>query len=121
MTRLPTEVEHCEYVAEAISVMKSHGIHHLPVMSGSHLKGLVSQRDLLNARVEHGDALDAMPLDDICQQDVLSVNPDTLVDDVARQMLERKVGSAVVIDGGFVVGIFTTTDALHVLSNLGAT
>ena len=43
------------------------------------------------------------------------VRPDTLVDEVARQMLSRKVGSAVVIDGGFVVGIFTTTDALRVL------
>jgi acetoin utilization protein AcuB len=115
MTRLPMEVEQCENVAEALNVMKSHGIRHVPVMSGSHLKGLVSQRDILQAQIEHGDTLDDMPLKDIFQQDVLNVSPDTLVDEVARRMLEQKVGSAVVVDGGFVVGIFTTTDALRVL------
>ncbi len=115
MTRLPVEVERCETVAEAIHAMETHGIRHVPVMSGSHLQGLVSQRDILQARISHGDAADAMPLQDICQQDVLTVSPTSKINEACRQMLERKVGSAVVVDGGFVVGIFTTTDALRAL------
>ena len=40
---------------------------------------------------------------------------DAKIDEVAEQMLDRRVGSALVMDGGFVVGIFTATDALRFL------
>ena len=119
MTRIPIEVERCQNVAEAVRVMKSHNIRHIPVMSGSRLKGMLSQTDVLDARISHGDALDSMQLESICNTNVLSVSPITPVDEVARQMLARKVGSAAVVDQGFVVGIFTTTDALRFLSELG--
>ena len=119
MTRIPIEVERCENVAEAVHVMKSHKIRHIPVMSGSRLKGMLSQTDILQARIAHGDALDSMQLESICHTDVLSVSPVTPLDEVARQMLSRKVSSAAVVDQGFVVGIFTTTDALRFLAELG--
>ena len=118
MTRIPMEVEQCQTVDEAIQLMRAHGIRHIPVMNGSHLKGIVSDRDLLQIRLNDKHSGKHL-LNDICQQDVLSVSPIALVDAVARLMLKRKVGSAVVVDGGFVVGIFTTTDALRVLSDLG--
>ena len=118
MTRLPVEAENCETVADALRVMESHGIRHIPVMSGAHLSGLVSDHDILQAQLTYGDRANDMVLEDICQKDVLSVGPMTSINDVARAMLARKVGSAVVVDGGYVVGIFTTTDALRVLQNL---
>ena len=118
MTRIPIELETCEKVGEAIAVMASHAIRHIPVMSGSHLKGVISQSDILQAQVEYDDALDDMALEEICQRDVLSVSPVTPIDQVAKQMLERKTGSAIVVDGDFVVGIFTTTDALRALSDI---
>jgi acetoin utilization protein AcuB len=46
------------------------------------------------------------------------VRPDTPVDEVAREMADRRYGCAVVIEGGKVVGVFTTTDALRALSEL---
>ena len=119
MTRLPVEAERCETVADALRVMELHEIRHIPVMSGSHLKGLVSDHDILQAQARHGDRADDIVLEEICQQDVLSVGPMTSIDAVARAMLDRKVGSAVVVDGGYVVGIFTTTDAQRALQDLG--
>ena len=118
MTRIPMEVEQCQTVDEAIQLMRAHGIRHVPVMNGSHLKGIVSDRDLLQIRLNDKHSGKHL-LNDICQQDVLSVSPIAQVEEVAGLMLKRKVGSAVVVDGGFVVGIFTTTDALRVLSDLG--
>ena len=115
MTRLPVEAERCHTVREAIDVMASHNIHHIPVMSGSHLVGIVTERDVMRARIEHAGRLGTVTLLDICQRDVLSVDPVTPVDEVVRRMLGRNVGSVVVVDGGFVVGIFTTTDALRLL------
>ncbi|MDP6721965.1 MAG: CBS domain-containing protein, partial [Pirellulaceae bacterium] len=120
MTHLPVESDRCETVAEAVRLMDAHQIRHLPIMTGSRLRGIVSQRDILAARLCHGDALDEMPLDSICRTDVLTVSPVAPIDQVAEQMLARHVGSAVVVDGGYVVGMFTTTDALHVLQALFA-
>jgi hypothetical protein len=39
----------------------------------------------------------------------------TAIDDVAAQRLARRIGSAVVVDGGFVLGIFTVRAALRLL------
>jgi CBS domain-containing protein len=118
MTHLPAEIERCETVAEAIALMEKHQIRHIPVMSGAQLKGIVSQRDILTARVRYGDQLGKMSVENVCQLEVLTVSPVTAVNEVAEHMLDRGAGSAVVVDGGFVVGIFTTTDALRVLSQL---
>jgi CBS domain-containing protein len=118
MTRLPVEAERCRTVCEAIELMDAHAIRHIPVMNGSHLIGIVTERDVLKARIEFGKRISVVSLADICQRDVLSISPVTPINEVVRRMLGRNVGSAVVVDGGFVVGIFTTTDALRVLRDI---
>jgi CBS domain-containing protein len=115
MTHLPVEAERCDTVADAARAMETKQIRHIPVMSGARLKGIVSHSDILAARVAHGSCADDLELEDICQADVLTVSPLLRLDEVAEQMLERRAGSAVVMDGGFIVGIFTATDALRFL------
>jgi acetoin utilization protein AcuB len=116
MTHLPVEAERCETAGDAETMMRQHAIHHLPVMSGSQLKGIVSQRELLEARLHLGKQFAATPLERVCTKQVLTVSPITPVDEVVRMLLAENAGSAVVIDSGFVVGIFTTTDALRFIS-----
>lgn len=118
MTHLPVEAEKCQTVSDAVSLMHQNHIHHLPVMSGSHLKGIVSLHDLLQHRVEHAGSAESMLLEEICTGDLLKVGPLTPVNEVAKRMLDRKIDCAVVVDGGFVVGLFTSTDALRILDEL---
>ena len=118
MTRLPLEIERIDNVSNAKRLMELFGIRHVPVMSGLHLKGIVSQRDILNASIRLGKGIDDLPIEEIYNPDVLTVSPLTPVDEAAWQMLERGVGSAVVVDGEYVVGIFTSTDALKTLGSL---
>ncbi len=118
MTHLPVEAESCQTVADAKNLMTAGNIRHLPVMNGARLHGLISERDLLTARLRHGKALDNKPLEEICQSDILTVSPVADISEVARKMLDRQVDCAVVVDGGFVVGMFTTTDALRLLQSL---
>jgi acetoin utilization protein AcuB len=47
-----------------------------------------------------------------------SVAPDAPLREVAREMSARKCGSAVVVEGEQVVGVFTTTDALTLLADV---
>ena len=44
------------------------------------------------------------------------VAADAHLRDVARALAEKKYGSAVVVDGDQVIGVFTTTDALKALA-----
>ena len=113
MTHLPVEAERCETIADAIALMDKHGIHHIPVMNGTRLKGVVSLADILRCRAERPGEGDAVPLEDACRPDIFTVGPLTPVDDVARGFLELGTDSAVVMDGGFVVGICTTSDILR--------
>lgn len=118
MTRLPLEIERVENVANARRLMELFGIRHVPVMQGLHLRGVVSQRDILEATVRYGSSIDDLPIEEICQRDVLTVSPLTPIDQVAEQMLQRGVGSAMVVDADVAVGIFTSTDALRLLTEV---
>ncbi len=113
MTHLPVEAERCESAEEAMALMQQHDIQHLPVMSGSHLKAIVSLRDLLQARAELGDRFSATPLEQIRTSHALTVSPVDPIDEVARKMLQRGADGAAVVDSGFVVGVFTATDAIR--------
>jgi len=57
-------------------------------------------------------------VEDAMSTQVYSVEPDTGLDAVAREMAEHKYGSAVVMQNQKVVGIFTTVDACSALAEL---
>lgn len=118
MTKSPITVERDATMAFALRVMEEHGIRHLPVVHEGHLLGLVSERELRvvenmrtvdSAMCIVGDFLLAAPY---------SVAPETSLREVVRLMAQKKYGSAVVVDGDVVIGVFTTTDALHALAKV---
>lgn len=117
MTHLPVEIEHCETAQDAAALMRQHAIHHVPVMNGSHFIGIVAQHDLLESQVRLGDKFSATPLDQICSSNPLVVAPVDPIDVVVRHMLKRETDCATVIDGGFVVGVFTANDALRFIAD----
>jgi acetoin utilization protein AcuB len=116
MTESPVTVGPQVSMAEAHALMREHRIRHLPVMQGGRLIGMVTARDL--AVVEALADFDPRELsvDEAMSEDVYAVPPDALLRKVAAEMAERKLGSAVVVDGGKVVGVFTATDACRTLA-----
>lgn len=115
MSRLPVEIEESLSVAEARDVMARDGVRHLPVMRGSHLVGLVSLHDIDAARAE-GRETDAVSK--LGPREVLTVSPVEPLPEVCRSMNRLGVGSAVIVDGGVTVGIFTAADAVRALAAL---
>lgn len=105
-------------------------VRHLPVVSPEGgLIGIVTDRDLRHhlfaPRVikEVGSIavdilLKAVPVSEIMSSPVMSVPAKADVVEAARIMLEDKVGSLPVVEGGKVVGIVTETDVLrHICKN----
>jgi len=105
-------------VAVARRKMNKHHIRHLPVLHGGRLVGMVTDRDLtLVESLHHGD-LEAVAVDEVMSPEPYAITPSTSLEWVALDMAEHKYGSAVVLDHGEVVGVFTTVDALRALSDL---
>jgi acetoin utilization protein AcuB len=98
----------------AWNVMRDHRIHHLVVMSGHDIAGVLSDRDAGGAKgaaVRAGHAVA-----DLMTEDVITVAPDTPVRKVANVMRGRSAGCVVVTDRpGHAVGIVTTSDLLELL------
>jgi acetoin utilization protein AcuB len=118
MTRSPYSIGDEQTLARAASMMKDHGIRHLPVLHGGHLVGIVTERDV--QLVETLDDVDPrlVTVSDAMAQSVYAVGPETPLAQVATEMAARKYGAAVVMRGRDVVGIFTTVDACRALAAL---
>lgn len=116
MTRLPEEVDRRVSLARAGEIMREHGIHHLPVMDGPRLYGILSARDVEVLTAALGDGGE-MPIGAVCVVDPYTVGPTASLHEVAEVMAQRRIGSAVIVDADVVVGIFTVTDALRALAS----
>jgi CBS domain-containing membrane protein len=98
-------------------------IRHLPVLDGIELVGMVTQRDLLAGslarafQVEAGQRRDFMrsvEVRDVMSKEVVSIGTGNTLEQVARTMLERKIGCLPVLNGeGMLVGLVTESDLVR--------
>jgi acetoin utilization protein AcuB len=116
MTANPIAIASDRTLADAHRIMRDRKIRHLPVVDAGRLVGLVSQRDLYLLQTLKGVDPDAERVEEAMTAEPFTVAPDAPLEDVATAMAEHKYGSAVVLDGGQVVGVFTTVDALRALA-----
>jgi len=118
MTPSPHTVGRGQPLLVARSLMHQHRVRHLPVLDGGKLVGLLSERDL--GVVEGLPRVDAASLtvEDAMTAGTYVVSQDAPLATVAAEMAETKFGAAVVMDGGRVVGVFTSVDALRALAAL---
>lgn len=122
MTEDPITVTPRATVSDALELMVSHDVRHLPVVSHDRLVGMLSDRDLRGLFVPDRDlsgAYDASRLDvevgDIMSTQALSVTTEQDVDDAIEVLLEHRVGAVAVIHplDGTLVGIVSYTDILR--------
>lgn len=105
-------------LAEAHRLMRERNIRHLPVVDGGRLVGVVSQRDLYQLETLRGVDPGVEIVHEAMASEPYAVPPDAPLEAVAATMAESKYGSAVVVDRGSVIGLFTTVDALRALAAL---
>ncbi len=118
MAPSPYSIEKGASLAQARELMERHLIRHLPVMDGETLVGMLSTRDLhlLQALDDHDPG--NVQITAAISEPPYTVQIGTQLRNVVVYMAAKKYGAAIVLDGTKVVGLFTTVDALRVLSNL---
>ncbi len=114
MTPCPQTIEREATMAEARAQMRKLGIRHLPVLDDGQLVGVVSERDLSFAE-RFVDARETSVGDVMTKEPYMAV-PYAPLADVAQAMAQNRYGTAIVIDRGNVVGVFTATDALRAIA-----
>ena len=118
MTTSPHTIGDDQPMAVAHRMMREHHVRHLPVLRGSKIVGLVSDRDLNMVET----LVDVDPrkvlVSEAMSQDPYVVSPEASLDEVVSTMAEKKYGSAVIAQHDKVVGIFTTVDACRAFADL---
>jgi acetoin utilization protein AcuB len=118
MSPSPYTIQCDASLTEAHEMMEKYKIRHLPVLDGEELVGVLSIRDIhMLQALDHVDP-DTLKVGQAAQGHVYTVQRSTDLKEVAANMGGHKYGSAIVMDGGKVVGVFTTVDAMRVLINL---
>src|SRR5262245_34199119 len=105
-------------LAEASRLMRLHSIRHLPVVARSKVVRLLNQRDVYLIGTPRVVDPAAGTVEEARTGEAYTVEPEERIDLVANEMAERKIGSAVVARGDQLLGLFTTSDALHALAAL---
>jgi acetoin utilization protein AcuB len=98
------------------------GFNHMLVVEGGTLRGVISDRDVLQAlspfldtySEEHRDVKTlSQPASAIMQTTPITVSPDTPIADASQTLLDHRVSSLPVVEGDALVGIVTGKDMLE--------
>lgn len=118
MTTAPHTIGKGETLEAAHLLMRKHLVRHLPVLEGGEVVGLLSLSDLqLIETLKDVDPREVL-VEEAMSRSPFEVPPDALLDEVAADMVARRLDSAIVVDRDRPVGMFTTSDALRALSVL---
>jgi acetoin utilization protein AcuB len=118
MTASPIHVSPRTRLPDAHLLMRESKVRHLVVLDAGHLVGVLSQRDIyLMETLQAAEPQEAL-VEEAMHPDPYAVSAETAIEEVARTMWRERHGSAIVIEGDEVLGIFTTTDALRALAEI---
>ena len=124
MTRNPKTVSPDDPLSFAAGILREHGFHHLPVVQGGRLIGILSDTDLRNATFTaipaQGDGGPAgdRPVREAMRTEVWSVTPEDSVEDALLILAREKFGALPVLSGDRLVGIITRADLLNAFVDL---
>lgn len=104
---------------------KKHKIRHIPVVSETQIKGMLSYTDLL--RISFADAVDEneeyvdsvvynmFTIEQVMTKNVVSIPSTTTIKEAAKILSHKEFHALPVVDDGKLIGIVTTTDLIKYL------
>ncbi|HMB77993.1 MAG TPA: CBS domain-containing protein [Kiloniellaceae bacterium] len=100
-------------IATAASMLKLQGIGALVVSEdGSQVAGILSERDIVRALVEHGTDLLEMRVSDLMTRNVKTCTPQSDVTAAMGEMTRSRIRHLPVVENGGLVGIISIGDVV---------
>jgi CBS domain-containing protein len=114
----------------ANDIMRLGRIRHLPVVDGTRLAGIISERDLFRSSLAQAlgyggpasrDLMKTLRIKDIMVKEVTTISPEAKLCEAVRMMMDKKIGCLPVVENDHLVGLITETDImLQYLKDCGA-
>ncbi len=107
-------------VKQIRELMESHNIRHVPIKQQEHIVGIISERDL----PQISNSTEALPVDEnIPARNIMTLDPyvveiDTPLTTVIFEITERKIGVAIIISLGELVGMVSVIDICRAFGEL---
>jgi CBS domain-containing protein len=118
MTRASITESPAESLRAAAGRMWKQQTGSLLIVDGEDLLGIITERDLMKA-IARDDDLDATPVSAVMTRSVLTVGPDTSIEEAARHMATRWIRHLPVIADGRLVGMVSQRDLCGLLAGTG--
>lgn len=118
MTPTPHTIGLEQTLDKAIAMMNKYRIRHIPVLNGGVLVGIISDRDLKGVMTLKDVNPEKVTIAEALVENLYQVKSTDHLGDICAEMAHKKYGSALVVDSGKLVGIFTWVDALKAMSEL---
>jgi len=127
MTSNPYTISPDATIAEALEIMRKNNIRRLPVVKNRKLVGIVTEREMQEVSPSKATTLSVFELNyllsktkvsTVMTRDVITVSPDSLLEEAAILLRDNRVGALPVIQDGAVVGIITETNIFDAFIDL---
>jgi len=123
MTKDPISVNATNDIQDVVKIFKERSIHHIPVVSGDKLIGMISKTDIerisfvtdTNADQANTAVYNMLTLDQVMTKQVETVQSDDQIRDAAELLARGKYHALPVIEDNKLAGIVTTTDVINYL------
>lgn len=118
-----------EKVSDAITKMKENNIKHLPIMDEDKLFGIVSAQEIEEYSPSKATSLDIfelhywlskLTLKEIAKRNLITVSPDTPIEEAGTIMHKNRIGSLLVLEDNKLVGIISDRDIFELLISITA-
>jgi CBS-domain-containing membrane protein len=99
-------------VRDAARKMNKFFIGSILIIDKNKLVGILTERDILRSVVEQGIDSSIIKVKDIMSSPVITIYPDTSIEDAAQLMVKKQIKKLPVVDDGKLVGIVTSMDLM---------
>jgi CBS domain-containing protein len=130
MSKAPTVIEANRSVGAVLSLLREHGISHLPVLEEGKIVGLISLHDIIeqifyprkkrtvgDIKGENVPILN-VPAKGIMTKPVITVQPNITLRDAEKKMHDQNISCLPIVESNKLVGIVTKLDFLEPISQL---
>lgn len=115
MTFVPKSIDFDASISQAHEFMRKLRVRHLPVLKSGKIVGLLSDRDVSLVLSFKDIDPEKTKVEMACTFHPYVVGPETSLDEVLSEMVEKKFSCTLIVENGKLLGIFTEIDACKAL------
>lgn len=127
MTKNPYTIEVKASISDAVALFREKGLKRLPVVDGEKVVGILTQSDIQKVSPTKATSLSIFEINylltkltvkDAMSKNVITIEAESLLEEAAVIMREKRIGTLPVVEGGKLVGIITESDIFDAFIDL---